>query len=207
MADYPYTPVTGKLRSLLQKIREVGKPAKVTNAWLKSIGFTSSNDPSLIPVLRYIRLIDTNGVPTSSWSDYRGAEHKVALATAIRAGYSQLFDIYPDAETRAQNDLENVVRSATTGGAQVVTKTVATFKALVAEADFQTPSKSARAAAAQEVPEATDPPLRSTAPAVTANNAGPQLHIDIQIHISSDASAKQIDQIFSSMAKHLYPTK
>jgi glycine cleavage system regulatory protein len=33
---------------------------------------------------------------------------------------------------------------------------------------------------------------------------GPALHIDIQIHISPEASADQIDQIFASMAKHLY---
>jgi hypothetical protein len=32
----------------------------------------------------------------------------------------------------------------------------------------------------------------------------PSLHIDIQIHISSEASAEQIDQIFASMSKHLY---
>jgi hypothetical protein len=34
----------------------------------------------------------------------------------------------------------------------------------------------------------------------------PSLHIDIQIHIDSDASTDQIDQIFASMAKHLYKT-
>ena len=32
----------------------------------------------------------------------------------------------------------------------------------------------------------------------------PALHIDIQIHIDSTASAEQIDLIFSSMARHLY---
>lgn len=32
----------------------------------------------------------------------------------------------------------------------------------------------------------------------------PSLHIDIQIHISADAKAEQIDQMFASMAKHLY---
>ena len=32
----------------------------------------------------------------------------------------------------------------------------------------------------------------------------PSLHIDIQIHIDSSASAEQIDQVFASMAKHLY---
>lgn len=32
----------------------------------------------------------------------------------------------------------------------------------------------------------------------------PSIHIDIQIHISADAKPEQIDQIFASMAKHLY---
>jgi hypothetical protein len=32
----------------------------------------------------------------------------------------------------------------------------------------------------------------------------PSIHIDIQIHISPEASISQIDQIFASMAKHLY---
>jgi hypothetical protein len=32
----------------------------------------------------------------------------------------------------------------------------------------------------------------------------PEVHIDVQIHIASDTSLEQIDQIFSSMRKHLY---
>lgn len=35
-------------------------------------------------------------------------------------------------------------------------------------------------------------------------STSPSLHIDIQIHIDSDATPEQIDQIFASMAKHLY---
>ena len=31
----------------------------------------------------------------------------------------------------------------------------------------------------------------------------PNLHIDIQIHISPESNAEQIDKIFESMAKHL----
>jgi len=34
---------------------------------------------------------------------------------------------------------------------------------------------------------------------------GPSLHIDIQIHVPADVDSEQIDQIFASMAKHLYP--
>jgi hypothetical protein len=33
---------------------------------------------------------------------------------------------------------------------------------------------------------------------------GPDVNINLQIHISADASSDQIDQIFASMAKHLY---
>jgi hypothetical protein len=33
---------------------------------------------------------------------------------------------------------------------------------------------------------------------------GPTVHLDIQIHIPADATPEQIDQIFSSMARHLY---
>jgi hypothetical protein len=32
----------------------------------------------------------------------------------------------------------------------------------------------------------------------------PTVHIDIQVHISSEATPEQIDQVFASMAKHLY---
>jgi hypothetical protein len=32
----------------------------------------------------------------------------------------------------------------------------------------------------------------------------PSLHIDVQIHISADAKPEQIEQVFASMAKHLY---
>ncbi len=39
------------------------------------------------------------------------------------------------------------------------------------------------------------------------DNPYPSIHIDIQIHLSSDTTNEQIDQLFASMAKHLYPTR
>jgi len=41
----------------------------------------------------------------------------------------------------------------------------------------------------------------------TKNEQGPDLRINLQIHISADASPDQIDQIFASMAKHIYNRK
>jgi Family of unknown function (DUF5343) len=84
MVEYAYTPVTGKLKSLLEKIRSVGVPAKITVGWLKSLGYTSSNDSTLPGVLKFVGLIDSNNIPTSTWTAYRGAYHRKVLADAIR---------------------------------------------------------------------------------------------------------------------------
>lgn len=54
------------------------------------------------------------------------------------------------------------------------------------------------------------PPPPGTSPQDTRPSGEFRLpipHIDIQIHISADAKPEQIDQIFSSMAKHLYKIK
>jgi Family of unknown function (DUF5343) len=58
MGDFVYTVVPGKLKLLLGKIRTVGVPPKVTVQWLKTLGFTSSNDSTLIGVLRFIGFIE-----------------------------------------------------------------------------------------------------------------------------------------------------
>ena len=136
MPDYPYTQVTGKLKSLLEKIRTVGVPPKVNGSWLKTIGFTSSNDPTLIGVLKFVGLIDASNIPTPKWTAYRGATHRAVLGDAIRQAYSDLYAVYPDAHARSNTELSHVFSTSSTGGQQVITKTVNTFKVLVQEAEF-----------------------------------------------------------------------
>ena len=130
MVEYAYTTVTGKIKPLLDKIRSAGVPQKVTTAWLKTIGFTSSNDTTLI-VIKFIGLTDQSGIPNATWSAYRGAKHKTVLGEAIRKGYAELYAVYPDAHLRTNTELTHVFSTSSTAGAQVVGKTVTTFKALV----------------------------------------------------------------------------
>lgn len=120
MADFPYTTVPGKIKPLLSKIRDVGVPAKVTVQWLKTVGFTSSNDASLVGILRYIGFTDASGVPTARWSQYRGADYKAVLGEALRQGYADLFAVYPDANQRTQGELDHVFSTSSSGGKQVL---------------------------------------------------------------------------------------
>jgi hypothetical protein len=203
-----YTTVPGKIKPLLIKIKDVGIPTKVTTAWLKSIGFTSSNDSGLIGVLKLARLIDDKGVPTTNWQKYRGPKGGHVLAQGIQAGYPDLFAVYPDAHARPNSDLENVFNTNTSAGKQVIQKAIGTFKNLVAEADFSEIDRLSDKDKQEFRTELND--IHSPANEIKPTKAGsmkgssPSLHIDVQIHISSDATADKIDQIFASMSKHLY---
>lgn len=206
MGEFTYTTVPGKIKPLLEKIRGVGVPAKVTVQWLKTIGFTSSNDSSLIGVLKQAGLVDASGIPTSTWTLFRGAKHKSVLGDAIRKGYADLYAVYPDAHARSTTELDHVFSTSSSAGKQVIAKTVATFKALSDEAEFATsnePTELVMDSNALHTPPAQNP-AHIPVPAV---GGGPSLHIDVQIHISPEASTTQIDQIFASMAKHLYGAK
>ena len=203
MSDVIYTTVPGKIPNLLSKIKQVGVPPKVTNAWLKTIGFTSSNDSSLSGVLRIAGLIDSSGVPTARWGQFRGARGKEALGEGIREGYSELYAVYPDAHLRPNAELELVFSSSSKAGKQAIQKAVSTFKNLVAEAEFSSePVEGETHFEAQtlHVPVTNN----KEAASASSKSQAPSLHIDVQVHISSEASAEQIDQVFSSMAKHLY---
>jgi hypothetical protein len=210
MVEYAYTTVTGKIKPFLEKIRSVGVPPKVTTAWLKTIGFTSSNDTTLIGVLKFIGFTDQGGIPTATWNAYRGAKHRSVLGDAIRKGYAELYAVYPDAHKRSSVDLTHVFSTSSTAGSQVVNKTVATFKALVDEADFPAssePEQTTMHSGPLHTPAAVHPPQIPGAHQSTGMTGGPGLHIDIQIHISPESTTEQIEKIFESMAKHLYGRK
>lgn len=60
------------------------------------------------------------------------------------------------------------------------------------------------AAAAPNRVETADQADREPNGGQGSGRSGPTVHLDIQIHIPAAATAEQIDQIFASMAKHLY---
>ena len=65
--------------------------------------------------------------------------------------------------------------------------------------------KTAGKSAEPAEPEKTHEVAAHEPPAPPAkSDGGPTVHLDIQIHIPADATPEKIDQIFSSMARHLY---
>ncbi|MDH5449561.1 MAG: DUF5343 domain-containing protein, partial [Candidatus Bathyarchaeota archaeon] len=96
--SYTYTPKLGSLKEFLQRIKskKLGVPDRVTTRYLVSIGYKSSNDRPIVRILQSIEFIDSNGVPTQSFNDFRTAKSKQVMASALRKTYAELFQIYPD---------------------------------------------------------------------------------------------------------------
>jgi hypothetical protein len=202
-----YTKVLGKLKDFLGKVRSLGVPTNVNLKWLESIGYKSTNDRSILAVVRQIKFIDEGNIPTEKWTKYRGANYKQILADGIREGYSDLYAIYPDAHNRSNDELESFFSTRSTAGKQVTSAILNTFKALCELADFSSPSGRK---SSNDKNIRSEPILIKTSEenAVKEENSFiPKLHIDIQIHISPDATPQQIDHIFESMAKHIYRIK
>lgn len=78
------------------------------------------------------------------------------------------------------------------------------------EQNGNSPRKQSPRKLSSAAPKAKDPEPRKeevgedAPPRQRARSGGPNVHLDIQIHIPADASVEQIDQIFESMARHLY---
>lgn len=75
MADFPYSMAMGRMQQFLQDIPITGIPEKVTGKTLEERGYKSTNDRPIVPLLRFLGLIDATGIPTLNWRALRDREN------------------------------------------------------------------------------------------------------------------------------------
>ena len=205
MAEHPYTMNLGAIPKFLKHIRESGVPPKVTIKYLVSVGFGSSNDRNLIPVLKGIGFLDASNAPTDFWKRYRGADDGAVLAEAIRGGYPDLFATYPDAQLKDDLAVTNYIKGHTELAARTVGFVVKTFKTLCASADFT------RDGVGATTPHDPKPPVTEREPAPltpvrTVSGTSTQaavVNINIALTLPPSADGKVYDAFFAAMKKHL----
>lgn len=94
-------PTTGRYLSSIKNIPDLFKkiqggipPDKFNYDHLKAIGLTSSNDRAMIPLLKDLGFLSTDGTPTQRYRDYRdSARSRRVMAQALREAYPDLFVI------------------------------------------------------------------------------------------------------------------
>ena len=138
----------------LDVIRKSGIPQKVDGKYLKTLGFKNSNDGALIPLFKSLGFLDRNGQPTDRYREYRAGSSEEAariLAAGIRACYSGLFAVYPDAYRKDEEALANWMRANSDKGEATQTRALKTFRTLSESASFDdAPSASGAAGGATE---------------------------------------------------------
>ena len=201
-------------------------PQRVTPGYLASVlDVGEKSAQNIIGPFRSIGLIDDDGKPTALANDWRSDDHYAEACRVIRtAAYpSELLDAFPG-PTVDRKAVETWFSRAAKVGDRAA-RGLALFYELVTVADAaaqdsptaqlagsQRQTKTARAPSSPrrqssagesaaldtrtKVEHASDvlrisPPPRS-----------PSLHVNVQIHISADATSDQIDQIFAGMARH-----
>ena len=214
MTSFPYTPNPAKLREFLVKIQEVGVPSKLTLKYLESLGFKSSNDRYIRGVIQALGFVGGDWAPTDKWRLYRDkGKAPFVLAQALQGAYEELFGVYPNACERTDEELRNFFSSHTELSESTIKYVIRTFKVLCELSDF---SEVAPITSLHERTTSTSTALSSSVsvgdshsemPSVQVSKLTPSIQIDIQIHISPDASSEQIEVIFQNMAKYIFRTE
>lgn len=190
-----YTQVSAKLREFISGIPSWGVPQKITHQELAALGFKSSNDRTILGVLKALDIVGPDGRPTEQWQGLRDREGaKTLLALLIRQAYSELYTVYPNAHAISDTQLKNFFSSRSKSGERAVQMAIATFKALVSLADFD--SDHVLTADFKEdttVPQGVQALPRRQAPSREG------LSLTITLNVDASASPESIEALFRGL--------
>jgi hypothetical protein len=163
-------------------------PAKVDATYIASVlGMTErSAESNILPALRATTLIDAEGKTTDRAVKWRDDLHYKEVCEAIR------LEVYPKAllDRAPAESAERGEGGKDSSKPGPVTPRVAKTRAATARQGKE--------------PKVEGPAVeKKEAGGAGSGGSGPSLHLDIQIHISPDTTADQIEQIFAAMGRHL----
>jgi hypothetical protein len=162
---------------------------------------------NVMPYLKSLGLISQDGKPTELVKQWRDDESYSDACKAILTTYpEELLHAIDDIST-GRPKAERWFRNKAGVGQNAAAKMASIFM-VIYEGDVKKApegrSATAPKQAAKTVETVPKGHIESEGSGGRSQSAGPEVNINLQIHISADASPDQIDQIFVSMSKHLY---
>jgi hypothetical protein len=204
-----YTLKPGSIPAYFDAILQAEAPQRFSIKFLEGLEFKNTNDRLLIGVLKDLKFLDTDAVPTKRYYEFldRSQSRKV-LATAIRDAYADLFGLNKDAHKLSAEEAKNKLRTLYAGSKKdgVIARIARTYTALCEYADFSSalptsPPKEKKEEAGK--PGASHPP-ETTIPSALQKSVSLdslQYHINIVLPESRDQAV--YDAIFKSLRDHL----
>jgi hypothetical protein len=204
-----YTFKPGSIPAYFDAILQAEAPQRFSIKFLEGLEFTSTNDRSFVGILKDLRFLDADAVPTKRYYEFLDrSQSKKILGAAIREAYADLFALNKEAYKFSAQEAKGKLRTLYAGTKKdgVIGRIARTYTALCEYADFSaapppTPPKEKK----DELPK--PPVARSTEardPATSQQSISLdslQYHINIILPESRDQAV--YDALFKSLRDHL----
>jgi hypothetical protein len=199
-------PNPGTLGKVLDKMKEAATPQRFTQDFVAdTLGFKGNYALAVIPYLKKIGFLGTDGSPTEIYKKFRNDdESKRAMAEATHIGYASLFKINEKAHELGDDQLKGLIVQVT-GGKKDDSATrfiFQCFKTLKARATFD---------GGALVHTKTEPPHESTSSDVgeraplrqSESGIGMNLSYTINLNLPPSTDIAVFNAIFQSLRRNL----
>jgi hypothetical protein len=201
--DVPRMPSVKNLHPILDAMQKAAVPDAFGVDFLKDMGFTSSNDRSVIKVLKFLGMLDASGKPQASYREFMDhTQSNHILADCMHQAYDDLFKSDKNAYDKTATDLKGWFKTKTGVGVKVAEKMATTFKALASYADFSKTTKPKEKPAEQKPQETKieiNPPPSSSG--MSESSFG--LTYRIEVHLPDTTNVDTFRAIFRAIREEL----
>jgi hypothetical protein len=203
-----YLVSTKNLDDILKTIVDGVAPPKFTIDHLKSIGFSSSGDRGIIPLLKDLGFLSEDGTPLPRYHSYRDrSRSKAVMAEALRDAYADVFHISEVPTPSDRGAIEGLFKSKLNSSDKIAQMQAMTFFALLKQADLKAK------APAPAIPDTTPKKTQSEPERKEETNGVPaaselrqlttELHYTIQVHLPATKDIEVFNAIFRSLRENL----
>jgi len=198
----PYLASNKNVAPLFEKIASAKIPDKFTHEFLQNIiGLKSTNDRSLIPLLRNLGFLDQSGSPTSSYRLLKGSrsDHRAAIAGGVRNAYQGLFDADVNADQLSGEKLKGLIAQVAGTDDQMTGRIASTFSTLAKLGDF-----TAKVAPEEEKGSAKEEGMdegEETDTKRKPKGLRTEFHYNIQVQLPSNGTEETYLNIFNALRK------
>lgn len=195
-----YLTTVKNLPQVMRKIVEGAAPTTFNREHLTGIGFGASGDRAIVPLLKDLGFLSSEGAPTQRYHAYRDqSRSRKVLGEALREAYADLFLINENISEKDRPAVLGKFKSTHNVTDRVAEQQAMTFFALLALADI---SKGAEVAVVSPAPlEPPEPPSLPEPPPVQA--AIVPLRYNIEVHLPATKDVEVYNAIFKSLREHL----
>lgn len=195
----PYVTAYGNITKALEKIQHAATPDRFTQDFLATkLGLKGGTPKPVIPFLKRIGFLGSDGVPTDLYKRFRNSSEAGAAAfQALKTGYQPLFEANEYAHDLSDKDLKGLIISQTglEGSSSTLGAILGSFKALRAFSE-------ATVGEAEESDTST-PAAPAASSSTQADLGGISLGYTINLNLPATTDVAVYNAIFKSIREYL----